>query len=285
MEVLFSQESEALSDTLPVKEPRSFYLQDIYANWGNNTINESTISEENITSLSEFFVIPMNPDTFNRGDVSYVNRYRLTNYSIGTSFIIQPKKFDSRISFRWDNQLNYASGSYGVFNAAHADTLFTDIENNNGIQTIRDSILSSYVGITDKYESINFGTNFMLNFKYFTTLDMYAGIGGNFGIGNHQYQIYQTTISEIHQRENTEWTLENFDEIDNFRVNTEWNSVMNYGFYIPLGVNWQTAHYHKFFSHLMVSFDLRYGLRFIQLEDNLEQYSYRYLGLGLKWRL
>jgi hypothetical protein len=287
MEILFSQDLIKETDSISKVETRSFFPQDIYVNYGNIRVNTDTLGLNQVSLLQNSFPIAANIDTFNRESVVYASTYRTSNLSLGTSFIINPKKFDSRVTFRWDGQFNYRTGSHYVFNAAHSDTLLSTTGTNaNSLDFQIDSIRSSYVGIIDNYDNYSIGSNFMINLKYFTTLDIYAGVGGSYGFGQHQYEMFQTSINEVHQVLDETWSITNIIQNESFQSNTELARFQSYSYYIPCGVNWQTAHYSNMFKHLIVSFDLRYGFRGIKSNDmNLSKQSFRYIGLGLKWRI
>ena len=284
MEILFSQDFIEETDSVSKVETRSFFLQDIYVNYGNIKVSTDTLE---VNLLQSSFPVAANVDTFNRESVVYASPYRTSSFSLGTSFIINPKKFDSRVTFRLDGQFNYRIGSHYLFNAANSDTLLTSTGvNNDGLDFQIDSIHSSYVGIIDNYDNYSISSNFMINLKYFTTLDIYAGIGGSYGFGKHRYEIFQTSIDEVHQVLDDTWSITNIIPNESFQNTTEYSNFQSYSYYVPLGVNWQTAHYSKFFKHLIVSLDLRFGFRGIKSNDlNLSKQSFRYIGLGLKWRI
>ena len=287
MEILFSQDFIEETDSVSKVETRSFFLQDIYVNYGNIKVSTDTLEIDQVNLLQSSFPVAANVDTFNRESVVYASPYRTSSFSLGTSFIINPKKFDSRVTFRLDGQFNYRIGSHYLFNAANSDTLLTSTGvNNDGLDFQIDSIHSSYVGIIDNYDNYSIGGNFMINLKYFTTLDIYAGIGGSYGFGKHRYEIFQTSIDEVHQVLDDTWSIANIIPNESFQNTTEYSNFQSYSYYVPLGVNWQTAHYSKFFKHLIVSLDLRFGFRGIKSNDlNLSKQSFRYIGLGLKWRI
>lgn len=287
MEILFSQDFIEETDSVSKVETRSFFLQDIYVNYGNIKVSTDTLEIDQVNLLQSSFPVAANVDTFNRESVVYASPCRTSSFSLGTSFIINPKKFDSRVTFRLDGQFNYRTGSHYLFNAANSDTLLTSTGvNNDGLDFQIDSIHSSYVGIIDNYDNYSIGGNFMINLKYFTTLDIYAGIGGSYGFGKHRYEIFQTSIDEVHQVLDDTWSIANIIPNESFQNTTEYSNFQSYSYYVPLGVNWQTAHYSKFFKHLIVSLDLRFGFRGIKSNDlNLSKQSFRYIGLGLKWRI
>ena len=287
MEILFSQDFIEETDSVSKVETRSFFLQDIYVNYGNIKVSTDTLEIDQVNLLQSSFPVAANVDTFNRESVVYASPYRTSSFSLGTSFIINPKKFDSRVTFRLDGQFNYRIGSHYLFNAANSDTLLTSTGvNNDGLDFQIDSIHSSYVGIIDNYDNYSIGGNFMINLKYFTTLDIYDGIGGSYGFGKHRYEIFQTSIDEVHQVLDDTWSITNIIPNESFQNTTEYSNFQSYSYYVPLGVNWQTAHYSKFFKHLIVSLDLRFGFRGIKSNDlNLSKQSFRYIGLGLKWRI
>lgn len=288
MEILFSQDSDMLTDSLSPAENRRFFLQDIYVNYGNLRVSTDTLVLDDVFNLNPNVNLISELDTFNRASAIFVSPLVTSNVSLGTSFIMNPEQFDSRVTFRWDAQLNYRTGTHQMFNIANSDTLLSTAGTaDNGEELLTDSIKSTYVGIIDDYRNYSFGTNFMINLKYFTTLDIYAGMGASFGFGDQNYLKYTTSLGEVHQRIDGAFSITNVvrDEYTQEQlVSSRFNS---YSIYLPFGLNWQTAHYNKFFKHLIVSLDVRYGLRSTFSTENvkLSNQGFRYIGLGLKYRL
>lgn len=288
MEILFSQDSDMPTDSLSPAEKRTFFLQDLYVNYGNIRVQTDTLNLSDLESLYPGVDLINELDTFNRSSALYVSPLVSSNLTLGASFIINPEKFDPRVTFRWDAQFNFRSGTHQMFNIAHSDTLLSTVGTaDNGDELLTDSIKSSYVGIIDEYRNYSFGTNFMVNLKYFTTLDIYAGVGASVGFGDQKYLRYNTSLGEVHQRIGEAFAITNIVGGESTQEQLTSNQFSSYSIYFPLGVNWQTAHYNNFFKHLIVSLDLRYGLRSTFSTNNikLSNQGFRYIGLGLKYRL
>ncbi len=270
-----------------------FQLQDIYVEGGTN--NEYTYGfdlefYQNLIPFSNIISSTL-PNTEDQN--LYIVSGSNTTISLGTSFILKPQKFPKDFFFRINTGAGFRNG-YSFSNTYINDSIYdtesfySETYEQNVVVDSINRITSTVLG---EYQQLRLNFEFVPNYKIFTTLDIYGGIGGNFG----------TYIKHDLVATQSESTRVNIYDEDNNLLSDQFGSFilesfsferhqlykgLAYSVYLPFGVNWQTSYNNNFFKHLIISLDGKYGwnINTVQGAETSFQKMF-YKGIGFKWRL